>query len=192
MIGGEITPGKWQMTSCTNSTATNCHPERSEGPASPGAATISFERSMSIPVTFPPHTTITYELTLKEKGTPYSQRPDLGISSDDVTLEGHMMKVVVHSLGAIDAPASKLTLRDVSGKVLATAPIPALKAPLDLVPKTATITLHVADTKSVPTDTLTIDSRGPAPEITLVNNQITIGSLDRTQNPAEKELHARR
>jgi hypothetical protein len=188
------------MTACTTTTSViSTEAQRSGeipafGPAcnSTTPQTVPFERSVGIPVTFPPHTSYTIELTLKEKGTPYWQRPDLGISFDDVTLEGHVMKVVVHSLGATDAPASKLTLRDAAGKVLATGSIPALKAPLDLTPKTATVILHVADTKNIATDTLTIDDTGATPEITQMNNHIVIGSLDRTQNPAEKELHARR
>ncbi|QMV19399.1 hypothetical protein GOB94_12430 [Granulicella sp. 5B5] len=102
------------------------------------------------------------------------------------------MKVIVHSLGAIDTQPAKLILRDADGKTLATATIPTLKAPLDLIPKTTTVTLPLPANTDVPTDTLTIEMPGPIPEITLLNNHITIGSLDRTQNPAEKELHARR
>ena len=47
------------------------------------------------------------------------------------------MTVTVHSLGAVDAPASKVVLRDKAGKTMATRRVPALKAPLDLTPKTA-------------------------------------------------------
>ncbi len=53
------------------------------------------------------------------------------------------MTVTVHSVGAVDAPASKVVLRDKAGKTLATADVPALKAPLDLTPKTAQVTLAV-------------------------------------------------
>ena len=51
------------------------------------------------------------------------------------------MTVTVHSVGAIDAPASKVVLRDRDGKTIATAEVPALKAPVDLTPKTAQVTL---------------------------------------------------
>ena len=85
--------------------------------------------------TFAPHTTTVVELKLTEKGVPYWSRPDLGIGADDVKVEGAKMNVTVHSLGAVDAPASKVVLRDKAGKMLATARVPALKAPLDLTPK---------------------------------------------------------
>jgi hypothetical protein len=183
MIGGEIDPGQWEMTSSVA--------QGDVASASP-ATTVDFERSKELALTFPPRVITTIELTLKQKGIPYWQRPDLGISSDDVSVEGHTMKVTVHSLGAIDSPAAKLTLRDANGKTLATGNIPSLKAPTDLVPKTAVITLNLAAKSDIATDTLTIDAPGPTPEITLVNNHITIGSLDRTQNSAERELHPRR
>ncbi|WP_263379398.1 LamG domain-containing protein [Granulicella paludicola] len=181
MIGAEISPGKWEMkyTNSGDDVASSSAPK-----------TVEFERSSALPITFPPHAYTEVELNLKEKGTPYWERPDLGISSDDVSLEGHTMKVTIHSLGAVDAPDSKLTLRDAAGRILTTAPIPALKAPLDLIPKIAVVTLHVADIASVATDTLTIDS--PALEITLVNNQITVGSTNRTRSAAQELLHSRR
>ena len=47
------------------------------------------------------------------------------------------MTVTVHSLGSVDAPASKVVVREAAGKVIATAAVPAIKAPLDLLPKTA-------------------------------------------------------
>ena len=43
-------------------------------------------------------------------------------------VEGDRVKVTVHSLGAVDAPRSKVVLRDVAGKVLATAAVPALSS----------------------------------------------------------------
>ena len=64
-----------------------------------------------------------------EKGVPYWSRPDLGIGPGDVKVEGGRMKVTVHSLGSVDAPASKVVLRDRSGKALASAKVSALKAP---------------------------------------------------------------
>ena len=76
-------------------------------------------------LTFAPHTTTVVELKLVSKGVPYWSRPDLGISADDVKVEGRTMNVTVHSLGAVDAPASKVVLRDRAGKVIATAELAA-------------------------------------------------------------------
>ena len=65
------------------------------------------------------------------------------------------MTVTVHSVGAVDAPASKVVLRGREGKTIATANVPALKAPLDLTPKTAQVTLTIpagADLKGATRD----------------------------------------
>ena len=105
--------------------------------------TETFERSRDVEVTFPPHATTVLELKLVEKGVPYWSRPDLGIGEDDVRVEGGRVKVTVHSLGSVDAPASKVVLRDSGGKVLATAAVAAIKAPVDLFPKTVAVELSV-------------------------------------------------
>jgi hypothetical protein len=80
--------------------------------------------------------------------------------------------VTVHSLGAVDAPASKVVLRDAAGKVLATARAAALKAPLDLLPKTEVVTLtlpHGADWKG---GSVSVEMNGKLPEITQLNNRV--------------------
>ena len=82
----------------------------------PTTKTVAFERSKSIAITFAPRTTTVIELTLKTKGTPYWSRPDLGIDPEDVKIDGAKMTVTVHSVGSVEAPASKLVLRDKEGK----------------------------------------------------------------------------
>jgi hypothetical protein len=111
------------------------------------------------------------ELQLKTPGVPYWSRPDLGIDDDDVKIVGRKMMVTVHSLGAVDAPAAKLVLRDGSGKVIATASTPSLKAPTDLIPKRATVSLVLPAKYDKEGGTLTIESTG-TPEITQMNNQL--------------------
>src|ERR1017187_7441742 len=146
MTGWEIDPGKWEIIQGTRGDADTDPLENSS------SRTASFERSTSLDFTFAPHTTTVLELKLVEKGVPYWSRPDLGISADDLDFEGNgsRIRVTVHSLGAVDAPSSKVVLRDAAGKVLATANAAALKAPLDLLPKTEVVQLtipHGADLK---------------------------------------------
>ena len=144
MTGWEIDPGKWEIIQGTRGDADT---DSLEGASS---GTASFERSTSLEFTFDPHTTTVLELKLVDKGVPYWSRPDLGIGADDVKVEGNHMKVTIHGLGAVDAPASKIVLRDATGKVLASAHAAALKAPLDLLPKTEVVSLtlpHGADCK---------------------------------------------
>jgi hypothetical protein len=104
---------------------------------------------------------------------PYWSRPDLGIDPEDVKIEGNRMKVTVHSVGSVDAPASKVVVRDRTRKVLAAATAPALKAPLDLLPKTTVVDLSLpkADWKG---GTVTVEMRGSQPEITLKNNRVQL------------------
>ncbi len=156
MTGWEIDPGKWELTQ--------------------GADTrmVDFERSRTLDLTIPPHTTTTFELKLVEKGTPYWSRPDLGLDPDDVHVSGNTMSVTVHSLGAEDAPASKVVLRSREGVVLATANAAVLKAPLDLLPKTEVVRLPLPKGADWQGGSVTIESGGSIPEITQMNNRVTL------------------
>jgi hypothetical protein len=171
MTGWQIDPGKWEIMQAT---------QGGEGGAPADAPlrdvttrTAAFERSTDLDFTFPPHTTTVLELTLVTKGVPYWSRPDLGIDPEDVKIEGNRMKVTVHSVGSVDAPASKVVVRDRTRKVLAAATAPALKAPLDLLPKTTVVDLSLpkADWKG---GTVTVEMRGSQPEITLKNNRVQL------------------
>ena len=166
MTGWEIDPGKWEITQGTRGD------EETDLVENVSTRSAAFERSTSLDFTFAPHTTTVLELKLVEKGVPYWSRPDLGIGADDIKVEGNRIRVTVHSLGAVDAPASKVVLRDAAGKVLATARAAALKAPLDLLPKTEVITLtlpHGADWKG---GSVSVEMNGKLPEITQLNNRV--------------------
>jgi len=166
MTGWEIDPGKWEIMQGVQGSTGN-------GPLRDvSTRTEEFERSRDVEITFPPHTTTVIELKLVEKGLPYWSRPDLGIGADDVKVDGGHVKVTVHSLGSVDAPASKVVLRDKEGKVLASAAVPAIKAPLDLFPKTATVTLALPSAANWKGGSVTVESSGDVPEITQLNNRV--------------------
>jgi hypothetical protein len=166
MTGWEVDPGQWEIAEGIQTGAKDA--------ALTGVKKWSaeFERSRSIPLTFAPHTTTVVELKLVTKGVPYWSRPDLGISSDDVKVEGRTMKVTVHSLGAVDAPESKVVLRDRAGKVMATANAGPLKAPLDLYPKTEEVSLALSAGAEWKGGSVTIEMSGDLPEITQMNNRV--------------------
>jgi hypothetical protein len=165
MTGWEIDPGKWEMT--VN------YPQGDAVAAIP-PSTVDFERSASLPITFAPHGYTTIELTLKQPGVPYWSRPDLGIDPGDVKVVNGSMKVTVHSLGAVDAPAAMVVVRDREGKVLARTKTPPLKAPVDLLPKTATVTLKLPPKADLSGGSVTIESTGAVPEITQMNNRVPL------------------
>ena len=167
MTGWEIDPGKWEMTVGTQA--------KEDGPVAGSTThTVAFERSSDLPITFMPGVTTVIGLTLKEKGVPYWSRPDLGIDPDDVKVAGNMVNVTVHSLGAIDAPAAKVVLRDRSGKLLATTSTPELKAPKDLAPKTATVSLTLPANADLKGASVTIESASTVPETTQKNNRVVL------------------
>ena len=167
VTGWEIDPGQWDMTVSV-----------AQGDAvaqvGNGTSTVEFERSKDLPITFAPHATTNIELTLKTPGVPYWSRPDLGIDADDIKPAGNKLQVTVHSLGAVDAPAAKLVLRDRNGKILASTSTPVLKAPTDLVPKTAVVTLAPPAGANWKGGTVTIESSWKLPETTLMNNRVDL------------------
>ncbi|MGA2350550.1 MAG: LamG-like jellyroll fold domain-containing protein [Terracidiphilus sp.] len=166
MIGWEIDPGKWEITQGTRGDV------ETDPVVNISTRSENFERSTSLDFTFAPHTTTVLELKLVEKGVPYWSRPDLGIGADDVTVEGSQMKVTVHSLGSVDAPASKVVLRDNSGRVLATASAAPLKAPVDLLPKTEVVSLTLPSGADWKGGSVSVEITGTLPEITLMNNRV--------------------
>jgi len=166
MTGWEIDPGKWEIIQGTRGNADT------DPIVNVSTRTESFERSTSLDFTFAPHTTIVLELKLVEKGVPYWSRPDLGIGADDVSVKGNQMNVAVHSLGAVDAPASKVVLRDGSGKVLASASATPLMAPLDLFPKTEVVSLDLPPGANWKGGSVSVEITGTLPEITLINNRV--------------------
>src|SRR5207253_1372876 len=104
--------------------------------------------------------------------TAYWDRPDLGIGTDDVHIANSQIEVTVHSLGSVDAPAARLVLRDRDGQTLASAATPALKAPVDLIPKTAVVKIALPAGAVLQGGSITIETA--VPEITLLNNRVKL------------------
>ena len=161
MTGAEVEPGTWEVT-----------PDGHQGGAA--SETREFERSRRWTLTLAPRTTTTLRFRLVQRGISYWSRPDLGIDPGDVKVQGRQMTVTVHSVGAADAPASHVVLRDSAGTVLARAAVRPLKAPVDLSPKTATVTLQLPAGTAWRSGSVTIEMRGRVPEITLENNRVDL------------------
>jgi catechol 2,3-dioxygenase-like lactoylglutathione lyase family enzyme len=134
---------------------------------------ISLERSGDVPLSFAPHATTILSLNLKESSLPYRQRPDLGIGREDIALQEKTITVKVHSLGSLDAPPSTLALVE-NGKTLASAAIPAIAAPLDLIPKYAEVSLTVPPNAALRKCAIRIDPEKKLSEVTRMNNTIDL------------------
>ena len=154
MTGWDVEPGTWSM-------AVNGGP----------AQVVTFERSNGVDITFAPREATTIELRLVSKGVPYWSRPDLGITENDVQVRGASMRVTVHSLGAVAAPAARIVVRDGEGREIARGPVPALQAPLDLRPRTVTVTVKLPAAGSAH-GSVAIELAGVAQEITQQNNLV--------------------
>jgi hypothetical protein len=152
MTGWMIAPGTWQMTG-----------------AGMKPKTFTFEKSASVDLVFAPKKTIKLEFKRIKAGETAADRADIGIGEDDVVVKPDTVEVTVHSLGAKPAQGGKAELVDAKGKVLASAPVPALAAPLDLLPKTAKVVLPRKN-GAVVAVRLTL----PEPEITTRNNEVVL------------------
>jgi hypothetical protein len=152
---------------------------------------VTLEHGRGVALTMPSRQTATYTFELVRPGDEPATRPDIGLSADDLTVARGKLTVTVHSLGAKPTPPGTATLVDATGRTIANARFAELAAPLDLMPKIATVTMRlprgvVATGQRV---VLTLDG-GPA-ETTAANNIAIVGRpiADAPGLPPRRELH---
>ena len=134
---------------------------------------LELERNDMLDLKFAPHKYNIVELELVKKAETGSfERPDLGIGPDDIKMEGNSVKVLVHNLGAVEAPPSIIELRDESGRTIAESEIPALEAPLDLIPRRSFIRIMIPEGTNINHGSLHIDPENRITEITVCNNVV--------------------
>jgi hypothetical protein len=160
MTGWNVAPGEWRMSGGPDANADDKADQ-------PNSTMVTLERSASTPMAFPPGQSV-FEFELVKPGTAPETRADIGIGPDDVKRVDDSLSVTIHSLGAQDAPSGRLTLTDAAGRVLFSAKTPALKAPRDLQPKTAT--LRVPIRKGATQVRIELSQ----PEITRLNNVVAL------------------
>ncbi len=168
MTGWNIDPGIWEITQGIDTRNADV------ADSTPTAREARFERSGSLEFELPPRATTILTLKLKTPGTPYWQRSDLGITADDVTVRGRDIHVLVHSVGAVAAPAARVVAKTADGKIVASANTPRLEAPVDLVPKTAELTLPLPKGVSLKGGSIEIQPADGVEEITALNNRVRL------------------
>ncbi len=173
-----IEPGTWQIVQGLDTD----DDERADTVLS--TKLLYLERSKSVQVTFPPRSTTILMLTLKSSSTPYGQRPDLGIGKEDIRIQGRNISVIVHSLGSVDAPATTAVVVG-NGKVITSVPVPALQAPLDLVPRTVEVNLTLPFDTDLKSCSIEIDPENTLNEITSMNNHQSMKEIT-SMTPHEK------
>ena len=109
MTGWNIDPGVWEITQGLDTNNDDTADEALESRTAP------FERSRSLDLIFAPRATTVLTFKLKTPGVPYWQRPDLGISRDDITIGMDALLVKVHSLGSVPAPETPIVFRTADG-----------------------------------------------------------------------------
>ncbi len=166
MTGWNVAPGQWTLSEGLDANGDD---------AIDGAAqtrTVAFERSLGTTITLAPRQTTIVDMKLATAGDDPAKRADLGIGRGDVVVKGSAITATVHSLGAQDAAAARLELVDASGKVLDSAAIPALKAPSDLLPKTAKLKLKIPG--GVKASGLRVRIVSTQPQNTALNDEVVL------------------
>jgi hypothetical protein len=170
MTTWNIEPGRWRMVRGVDTDGDD-RPDRAVVRTS-----VDLERGGALPLVLPPRAATVLRFELETAGVPYAARPDLGIERDDVTVDGRTLRVRVHSLGGVAAPAARLLFRDAAGRVRAEAAVPELAAPVDLLPKVADVALPlpVGVAPAGGTVELAVDPGRGIPEITRLNNTVKL------------------
>jgi len=88
-----------------------------------------------------------------------------------VVVRGRSITVTVHSLGHVGAPGGTVIVSGAQGE-LGRAAIPALPAPNDLQPRTATVQVRLTGS-AAPTE-VRVALTGNAAEVTLHNNRVQL------------------
>lgn len=162
MIGAQVTAGRWTVT-----------PLAENGDAAGPAGTIDFENGAALPLDLPPGRTVHYALKLESAGTPTWDRPDIGISREDLVVKGRRLTVRVHSLGATKTPKGTVLLENAAGNFVASVRIPSLDSPADLTPRTAVVALSLPAT-GLAGHSVRLRLEDETPEVTQSNNLVVI------------------
>ena len=168
MTAWDLEPGRWEIVQGID----NNDDDIADGETV--VRTVELERSGNVDFTFPGHAATILSLRLVAKGSPYWSRPDLGIGADDVKVRGKTLSVTIHSLGSVDTPPTSLVLMDSLGKVLSTVMLPRIKAPIDLLPKTLTVSLSISARSQIAGGSVLIDPESGVKEITRMNNRVKL------------------
>jgi len=170
LTGWNVDPGVWEISqgiATDGGDNANAAIETHEEP---------FERSRSVDLTFAPRATTILTFRLKTPGTPYWQRPDLGISREDITVVpgDHALRVIVHSLGSVPSPATRIGFRDAQGRLVATSNLGPIDAPVDLIPRTAEVGITLPVGMTPDGGSVEIDPDNALEEITKLNNRVNL------------------
>jgi hypothetical protein len=168
MIGAQLAPGTWSMTSGVDTD----NDDRADNPSAPRS--VLLERGRGVELEFAPRQAMVFELSLVQPGEDPSTRADIGLSVDDLALKDRALAIRVHSLGARPTPAGTAIVEDASGRAIASARFPALAAPLDLLPKTADVQVALPEGGVPASLRVRLELDGTPAEISDANNTASL------------------
>ncbi|WP_313255773.1 LamG-like jellyroll fold domain-containing protein [Stenotrophomonas sp.] len=168
LTGWNIAPGTWRIRSGV---------DRDGDGVIDGTAQVRevlLEKSVGTGLRFLPKQTQVFEFTLVTPGEPVETRADLGIGRGDLRVEGGRVLLTVHSLGHVATRAGQALLEDARGREVARVAIPALEAPLDLVPRTVQVALPLPAGFNRSGARVRVMQDGQGSEVTLRNNSLLL------------------
>jgi hypothetical protein len=134
---------------------------------------VNLERGKELPLVFAPrkYNIVILKLIEPSKGE-LQELPDLAIGPEDIKIGGKEVTIRVHNIGGAMSPLTILELRDGRGKLIATAQVPSLEAPVDLLPRWKEISFHIEPGTDLAHGSLQLDPDGKITEITRINSQL--------------------
>jgi hypothetical protein len=162
-----IKPGQWKVvTGIDTDDDQRIDRERDE-------ELVYLERGIELDLSLAPRKNTLIQLELEAPAmTVYEERPDLAICQAGIEIEGNEVTVRVYSQGATGNPETTLELKDAKGEIVATAPVPAMKAPLNLKANWMDINMSVPPGTDLGSGSLQIDPEKKITQITPLNSQV--------------------
>ena len=168
ITGWDVSNGEWELTQGTDSS------NDAEIDGKSQKSKYSFGLNQNIPLHFEAKQTSIVHLKLKKKGEDTGKMADLGICKSDVQVNGNLVRVKLHNLGAGDAQATTVALIDEKGNIVSSVLSPIIKAPHDLIPKTAEIEIKIPEQISTQNLSVQIDPEQKIKEVSRNNNKVKL------------------
>jgi hypothetical protein len=136
---------------------------------------VDLERGNDISLAFEPrkNTIIILEL-ITPSGKDYSKLPDLAIGPEDIKITGGEVRVRVHNIGAVESAVTTLAIKDSAGRIIASAKIDPIEAPVDLLPRWKSIVIPTGPGIDLTGGIIILDPEEKISEITRLNNKLKL------------------
>lgn len=135
---------------------------------------VRFGRGRSINLRIPPRKEYKVSMKLVGPAMDFNSLPDLGISRDDVKIDGNCVQVTVHNISGKDVEEMEIALTDAKGRIISRGIVPPIACPSDLMPKTSVVTLQIPEKFKAEGCNVVLDPDNKIEEIYEDNNTVII------------------